>query len=359
MADSVYGGAEGLGAHAGRLAGAPQAFVTRRVPRELMRCLLAGDLRPRSGDVVLAEVTRLGHHRRLQLPEGRLRNLFVGDAVIVAYGDRYASTQFEARVPRDLSPCQLVAGGGIAARVTERHQRIRRGATEIRPLGLVTAGPDEPPLNLAGFARPRATVPAPGALPVLAILGSAMDSGKTTSAAHLIRGLRKLGRQPGYAKVTGTGACGDPMLAADAGARVVRDFTDTGHASTYGISPAALDEVLLSLLAQLHEAGADVAVLEVADGLLQPETRAILGSRRFRAFTRGILFAARDAMSAVSGAEMLRLGGLPLLGLVGTIESAPLEIREADAAAVPMWRRRDLDDPRVAGKLLTVLEATA
>lgn len=350
---------ETLGSLVLRLADSPQAFTTRRVPRTEFRCLAGGDLRPRSGDLVLAEVTLLGHHRRLHLPDGRSRTLFRGDTVIVAYGDRYASSQFEARVPADLGPCQLAAGGGIAARVVERHQRIRRGATGLSPLGLVTAGPDEPPLNVAAFARPRPRTPQAGEIPAIAIVGSAMDSGKTTSAAHLARGLTRLGLRAGYAKVTGTGAAGDPTLVADAGAAVVRDFTDVGHVSTYGLSPGAIEEILLSLVGQLRDEGADVAVLEIADGLLQPETSALLASPHFRALVDGILLAARDSMSALAGAAILRRGPVPLLGLCGSIEAAPLEVREAQAAELPMWGRHDLDDRRTASKLLAALQSAA
>jgi len=342
-----------------RLEEAPQAFTTRRVPREGFRCLAGGDLRPRPGDLVLAEVAMLGHHRRLHLPDGRLRTLFRGDAVVLAYGDRYASSQFEARVPADLGPCHLAAGGGIAAQVVERHQRIRRGVTALRPLGLVTSGPDEPPLNVASFARPRPRTPLQGEIPVIAVLGSAMDSGKTTSAAHLVRGLTRVGLRAGYAKVTGTGAAGDPMLVTDAGAFVVRDFTDVGHATTYRLSTEALEEVLVSLIGQLRDEGAEIAVLEIADGLLQPETKALLASPHFRSLVNGILLAARDSMSALAGAEILRRDAFTLLGLCGSIEAAPLEVREAQATELPVWGRHDLDDPQTASKLVHAVRRAA
>jgi hypothetical protein len=342
-----------LGGDARRLSTAPRSFVTRRVPGDLLRCLCAGDLKPKPGDVVLARLERLGHHTRLHLPDGRRRQLFVGDAVVLAYANRYASSQYEAVVPEDLGPCHLAAGGGIAARVTERNHRIRRGATAIQPLGLVTTRAGEPPLNLASFARPRPPRPQPGALPVLAVVGSAMDSGKTTAAAHLARGLSQLGRRVGYAKVTGTVAAGDPWLVADAGAEIVLDMADAGYASTYGVPSEALDEILLSLLGCLQqEGGLDAAILEVADGLLQPETAALLASERFDSLVNGILFAARDSMSALLGVDRLRRDDHRLLGLTGTIEASPLERREAATAGLPFFRRRDLADPQTAAKLL-------
>ena len=86
---------------------------------------------------MLARVELLGHHGNLQLIDGRRRRLFLGDLVIVAYGNRYACEQFEAEVPQSLATCHLVAGGGIAARALSWHDRITKGPTTIQPLGLL------------------------------------------------------------------------------------------------------------------------------------------------------------------------------------------------------------------------------
>ena len=346
-----------LGHHARQLATAPRAFTTRRVPAELLRSLCGGDLEPRPGDLVLAEVERIGHHRKLHLADGRRRSLFRGDLVILAYGNRYASNQFEAWVPGDLGPCHLAAGGGVAARVTERHQRIRRGATRLQPVGLVTSGPGDPPLNVSSFGLPCAARPLPGTVPVFAVLGSALASGKTTAAAHLARGLSQLGRSVGYAKVTGTGAATDTLMVQDAGADVVLDFTDAGYVSTYGIAPEALDEILTCLVARLQHEGVEAIVLEVADGLLQRETAALLASSWFRRLVDGILVAARDAMSAVSTVDRLRQEGLHLVGLAGALEAAPLEVREAQATQLPFYASAELSTPPTAAKLLATLDA--
>ena len=45
--------------------------------------------------------------------------------------------------------------------------------------------------------------------PVLIVAGTAMNAGKTTAAARLIKGLQRAGLRVGAAKVTGTGAGGD------------------------------------------------------------------------------------------------------------------------------------------------------
>ncbi len=334
------------------LAEATRAYSTRRVPVQAMRCVRA-DLAPTAGDLVLAQVEALGHHKRLHTVSGGRKNLFVGDRVIVAYGDRYAPNQFEARVPRDLRDCDLAAGGGLAARVVSQHDRIRGAATRLHPLGLIASDPEAPPLNLAGFALEPRRDGDHALPPVLAVVGTSMDAGKTTAAAHLVRGLHRHGHRVGYAKVTGTAAAGDPGLLRDAGASVVLDFTDAGHASTYRLPIGAVVAVFEDLLLHLAAAGVDSIVVEVADGLLQRETEGLLQSEAFRTRVDGIVFAAGDSLGAVGGVQWLRDRGLPVTALSGRLTTSPLQIRETvEATRLPVHDREALLDPATAFKLL-------
>jgi hypothetical protein len=334
------------------IAQATRAYSTRRVPVQAMRCVRT-DLAPCAGDLVLARVEALGHHKRLHTISGGRKNLFVGDLVVVAYGDRYAPNQFEARVPRDLRDCDLVAGGGLAARVVNQHERIRGVATRLHPLGLLATDPEAPPLNVAGFALEPSRISDAARPPVLAVVGTSMDAGKTTAAAHLVRGLHRHGHRVGYAKVTGTAAAGDPGLLRDAGASVVLDFTDAGHVSTYRLPIGSVVAIFEELLLHLVAAGVDSIVIEVADGLLQRETEALLQSPAFRSGVDGVIFTAADSLGAVGGVQWLRDRDLPVTALSGRLTSSPLQIREtAEATHLPVHGREELLDPATAFKLL-------
>src|SRR5581483_1722862 len=83
------------------------------------------DVRPRAGDLMLANVTGLGHHARLQLPTTRKATLYLGDEVVVVCSARYAPDQFLAELPESLGPCHLVATGGVAANVVAAHSAMR------------------------------------------------------------------------------------------------------------------------------------------------------------------------------------------------------------------------------------------
>jgi hypothetical protein len=240
--------------------------VVRRVPHDTYKYLLVGSVRPRAGDLVLARITRLGHHSKLEHPSGRRRPLETGMEVVLACGNRYATDQFEAFVPPRLGPAHLVAAGGIAGIVTHRARGVSR-PTEIDILG-VFCTEDGIPLNLSEFALPPVRG-LKGRPPVLAVFGTSMNAGKTTASRFVARGLVRAGFRVGYAKVTGTGSGGDRWAIRDEGAHMVLDFTDAGLASTYQTPIPVIEQTLVRLVGHLTLNGCDRIVLEFADGLFQ------------------------------------------------------------------------------------------
>lgn len=332
-----------------RIVRAKAAYTTRRVDRRAIKTLLT-DIKPQSGDLVLARVVKLGQHARLELKNGRRAPLFVDDEIIVCYGDRYAPDQFEAEVPMNLDDCHLVAGGGIAARCLASHDSIK-AATLIQPLGLL-GYVNNKPINLAEWALPEITMRRPRPL-VLAVAGTAMNAGKTTSAAYLIKGLScYLGMRVGAAKVTGTGAGGDVWLMRDAGAVKALDFTDAGLASTYRVPVTKIEAAAEHLMAHLRENGVDAIVLEIADGLFQQETAALLSSPRFRSLVDAVIFAAGDAMGAAGGVAWLRQRGWPVVAVSGCVSASPLAMREArQATGLPVLGLKELSNVDVIFEL--------
>ncbi len=339
---------------ADRLRRASWAFTTRRVTRQQHFRISHQATPPQPGDLVLARIDALGFHRGLQLRNGRKNNLFPGDEVVVAYGNRYAPNQFEAVVPKTLGPCHLVAGGGVAAKALSWHAQINgKGPTLITPIGLLLRTDGET-ANLRDYAiEPVEVLDAPPPT-TIAVVGTAMDSGKTSSAAYLVRGLVRAGLRAGYAKITGTGAGGDTFLLKDAGADPVLDFTDAGFVSTYLLELPALERILVTLVAHLDRAGVDAIVLEIADGILQAETAALIESPTFRSIVSGVFFAAGDAMGAVAGCHWLTQRKLVIAGLGGLLTAAPLQSLEATkATGLRTYTREDLEQPHVARSILS------
>lgn len=333
-----------------RLADARWAFTTRRAHLPSGLTLLMHGVQPRQGDLVLARVTGIGHHSKLELPDGRRSQLYQGDEIVVTYANRYAPDQFEAEIPDNLDDCHLVAAGGIAARMLSRNAKTRN-PTRIRPLGLL-ADLHGRRLNVNDWRIDSGPFPKP-LPPVIVVAGTAMNAGKTTAAARLIRGLVRAGKRVGAAKVTGTGAGGDYWQMKDAGACEVVDFTDAGYASTYQLAPQEIEKVFLRLLSHLGSLKTDVIVVEVADGVLQAETAALLASPSFSYYSDKLIFAASDAMGAVAGVQWLQSKGLNVHAVSGALTASPLAIRETSTAlGLPVLLKQGLSDPSVALELL-------
>ncbi len=351
-----------------RLRSAKYAYTTRYVAESIAQqphgyfLLAAPDTRPQSGDVVLAEVVEIGHQRRLESPLSRRAQMFVGDEIVVAYGDRYAPDQYEAEVPDSLEEVHLVAAGGVVGLMTA----IREGLDEptiVRPLGLLCDGQGAmslsrvapkallPPLDLLA---PR-TAPRP---PVVALVGTSMNSGKTTALSSLSLGLTRSGMRVAAGKATGTGAGGDPGMFRDGGAQAVLDFTDFGYASTYRLDHETVVAVFTSLVNELAGSAPDVILVEIADGAYQIETARLLDDPVFTRYVDQVIFTAGEAISAVAGVELLRRHDLHVAAVSGRLTSSPLAVREARTALdVPVIDTLDLCEPEVALAMLPVLRA--
>ena len=180
-----------------------------------------------------------------------------------------------------------------------------------------------------------------------------MNAGKTTTAAQLILGFSRRGLRVGAAKVTGTGSGGDVWKMVDAGATEVLDFTDAGHASTYCLPPRKVAKVAQQLHRHLAAAGCEIVVLEIADGLFQQETSALLESDAMASIVDGYLLAVTDSLSAAAGAQWLQSRQLPLLALCGTINKSALAAREAVAATgLPVVGLAQLAESSFLGQVL-------
>jgi hypothetical protein len=225
------------------------------------------------------------------------------------------------------------------------------------PLGLL-GNASEKVINLADYALEEAAWPV--GLTVIGIVGASMNSGKTTAAAGLAHGLGQAGHQVAAIKATGTSAFGDFNAFVDTGAQYVADFTDAGMVSTYRQPLARIAAGLDTLLAQAARHGCEVAVVELADGVIQKETAELLKEPRIRDGFVGVIFAAPDALAAAGGCAALRGMGIELAAVTGKVSCSPLSAAEAEAATgVRVIASEALCDPAQANALLAKMLSNA
>lgn len=317
------------------------AFTTRRVNHDDVVGLDPAVALGVAGDLVLCEITQINQHQKIQLSSGRASTSYVGDKVVLCIGDRYAPDQFEGAARITAQGADLLAGGGVVGTMENAHARMFE-PTKLRPIGLLTDRLGEV-INIARYGLPAAKIP--DHVTVIGVFGASMNAGKTTAAVSLAHGLARAGFSVAGIKATGTGAFGDFNAFEDAGVSAM-DFTDAGMPTTYRMPMDRIEQGFETLVGTAAANGADIVVVEIADGVFQQETQEILAGSTIRDRLDAILFATPDALGAVGGTKVLADHGLRPFAISGKLTQSPLAMTEAKiATGIPQLSREDLCNP--------------
>ena len=331
------------------------SYALRRIPQERLACLLPCSEPMQPGDLALARLEKIGKNTRLELANGRLCTLHEGDLLAVVFGNRYATQQFEGYAQADGECCDLLSMGGVCGLVKSKHASVAE-PSKLRLLGAL-GDADRRPLRLRDFTLPPTSAPKPPH--VLVVCGTSMDAGKTYTAMSLIIGLQRQGYSAAGIKLTGTATGRDTWSMLDAGACIALDFVDGGFPSTYLATLEELLELYSRLLAYAAAQGATWVVVEIADGLLQRETAALLQTSCFTATVSAWVFAASDPLAAVGGLQVLRGWGIEPLALSGLVSMSPLSLWEAQAATgLTCLTARELQNGELNARLPAAVRAS-
>ncbi len=289
---------------------------------------------PKAGDVAIFEVISIGHLNAIQDHEGTNCYIFPGDKIMLTFGNRYASNQFEGYVPKGYQEeYDLIGKGGVAGTVTSMYYKlVVKGPTKLRLIGYATDA-QRKVINTTYLHRKPIRFHAGKIRNYKTILsiGSSMDSGKTTTAAYLCRGLKSSGYKVAYIKLTGTVFNKDRMLAYDCGADMVSDFSEFGFPSTYLCSVDTIMDLYEGLLAEISVVEPDYVVIEVADGLYQRETSMLLDHQLFTETIDHVILSCSDSLAVNTGLQMLSpIFGDRLFAVGGLFTGSPLLVSEVE-----------------------------
>ena len=107
-----------------------------------------------------------------------------------------------------------------------------------------------------------------------------------------------------------------------------------------------------TLLAASASQGCDIAVVEIADGIFQRETAALLADPAVQARFGGFIFACGDAVAAAGGVLCMAEMGIRPMMLTGMLSCSPIAAAEAEhATGVSVLTKRQLEDPAEANAL--------
>lgn len=320
-----------------------KALTCKRIQSFSINSDLIATYTPQMGDVGIFRVLQ-ANGGYIMDADKRSSQLFDNDLVMLAFGSRYATNQFEGYVPESpVRQCHLLGRGGVAGILTSKNAMFKTVPAQLELVGYAT-GRNGTVLNtirwkaLDSFNRFNICAK------VILSVGSSMDSGKTTSAAWLCGGLRAAGKRVAYLKLTGTTFPKDAAFNLDRGAHFAADFSEFGFPSTYLLDKETLLNLYQSLVNMAcNEGHAEYAVIEIADGLLQRETAMLLADPGFRSTIHATLFSAGDSLGVLSGLQILEEWGIRPFAVSGLFTASELLIREVcDRVEVPVLRLADL-----------------
>lgn len=276
------------------------------------REIRVGDAIPsEEGVMVAVEVlTEKSSYNQLELASGRMARVRRGDVIVGALGHRKALFGYSGYVPETTRPgdiVQILNLGGVLG-VCDAVNASLGKPFDARVLGVVLEFPYlgervGVPARVGGDpldARPELEL---GGVPVVALAGTCMNSGKTAAACAVIGRLRHMGHVVDAFKATGVSLRRDILAMEDAGARNTSIFTDFGVVSTGPGNAPGLARTMLRLLATERP---DAIVFELGDGILGAYgVEAILRDDAVRANISCLLLCASDPVAAWGGARLL------------------------------------------------------
>jgi hypothetical protein len=164
--------------------------------------------------------------------------------------------------------------------------------------------------------------------PLIAIVGTCMDAGKTVAACEIIHGLSRRGRSVAAGKLTGVALQRDVLGMRDHGAVEALSFVDAGVVTT---DPGTAPESSRRIVTELNRSRPDAIVLELGDGLLgEYGVQAILSASDLAAQVRSVVLCATDPVGAWGGARLLR----EEYGLEPTVVTGPATDNEVGGAYI-------------------------
>jgi len=272
-----------------------------------------------AGDVVVVRaLTDSATYNMLELPTGRLAKINPGDLLIGVLGRRRALKGFVGDVPATLKSgdeLHLLNMGGVIGYCTGHHSSLS-DAIKLEVIGLVC---DESGgvLNISDGALPPQRSLGKTA-PIVMIAGTSMNSGKTYAATELIKQATRAGLRVAAAKLSGVACLRDTLNMSDHGAIATASFLDCGLPSTVDLEDLAPSAK--AIIARLNEAGPDLIVIELGDGILGGySVETVFADMELLDATAAIVFCASDYVGAWGGIELLRRRGVRVDVISGSV----------------------------------------
>jgi hypothetical protein len=276
----------------------PSAFITEEIV-------------PAEGYVIAVRIlTDKTVYNTLENVHGRMMRLKPGDQIAGVLGSRRALFGYSGVVPKSLKvgdKINVLNLGGVLGQCTSFAPDVGI-PFEAEVLGAVLYFPVlgervGAQAHIGLNALPDTAVVESSA-PIVAVVGTSMDAGKTVAACQIVRGFSRKGMKVAAGKVTGVALLRDILGMSDYGAEKVLSFNDAGLVST---NDNTAPDAARRIVQELNRIKPDVIVLELGDGILgEYGVRAVLSDKGLTRHFGAVVLCANDPVGAYGAVPILK-----------------------------------------------------
>jgi len=254
----------------------------------------------------------------LETTHGRLGKLVTGDIVPAVLGKRRALKEYSGDIPTTLTvgdELYWLCESGLVGEIKGVNERWGV-PMNVAVLGaLVKHGKT---INIKDFAIPWKKEIQKSS-PIVAVLATCMDSGKTTLICKLADHFHHNGLKVAGVKLTGVAFMQDPFKMKDAGIGTVMDFVDAGLPSTCGAPHDAI-AAACGVIAEISKTHPDLILAEFGDGIIgEYNVESILTHPSIKKHIIMTIVAANDLVSAWGVILKMQELGLPVDVFTGPV----------------------------------------
>jgi hypothetical protein len=234
----------------------------------------------------------------------------LGDVLVGVLGERMALKGYSGQVPEKISvgdTLHILNMGGIVGACLSDHPDLGP-ALQVKVRGAVMTGTARNDGKLKhACIQDNALRPVDNlasSAPIVIVSGTAMDTGKTWAASHIVKGLSSMGFRVAAGKATGASLMRDVRTMKKHGAIATATFTDIGVVSSTG---KPMCSIAKALIGHLNESEPDVIVLELGDGLIgYYGVEEILKDRQIQGHVAAHVVTASDLVGAWAARELFK-----------------------------------------------------
>ncbi len=274
-----------------------------------------------SGMVLIAEVIdHANTFNEFEFQNGRLGSVYKGDIIPVVLGKRRAISYYSSDIPKVIKVgdvLTMTTPAGVAGKLVGINKaKFGNPPPDLKILGALMLNGKQ--VNIMDYSIQHKKFLEKSA-PIITVLGSSMEAGKTTVMKQIGQISKKLGIHPVAIKACGAAYLQDSFRAYDSGFIDYKLFIDAGMPTTCEPAEKVIGGTL-GLLFEANKLNPDLIVVECGAGI-QDEygVYELISNKKFNKFVKANIVACLDFVSVWGCKEILDKINYPIDIITGPV----------------------------------------